>query len=227
MRRPPLIPLQTRATLVTVVFSAIVLVAVVSGWVQLGLLEFIRGLVLGGPVDAPRADAIDARQSLMGIFQLVTRIAGAIVFLNWFHAAHKNLGSRGLERLTYNPASAVWAFFIPILSLFRPYQVMTEVAKGSAYLAGEGRADSWRGAREGPLVALWWGLFLAANLTGFGAARMAGERAALGTLLTAGWIEFASDVLDVPAAIAAVVLVRRISRQQAVAGDHPVTEVFA
>jgi hypothetical protein len=121
----------------------------------------------------------------------------------------------------------VWAFFIPILSLFRPYQVMTEVAKGSAYLAGECPSDSWRSAREGPLVGLWWGLFLGANVTGLVAARMAGEHAPLGTLLSAGWLELVSDILDVPAAITAVMLVRRISRQQSVVRDHPVSDVFA
>ena len=212
--------------LVMVVFSSIVLVALVSVWSDWVLVDFVRNAAAGGPVDQRQADAIDARSSTLGAFELATRIAGAIVFLRWFHAAHKNLGSSGLERLTYNPSSAVWAFFIPILSLFRPYQVMVEVSKGSAYLAGESPADSWRGVREKPTALLWWALYLAANVTALIAARMSGEHAALGTILTASRLDLLSHVLEVPAAVTALLLVRTISRQQGLALEHPVTKVF-
>ena len=46
------------------------------------------------------------------------------------------------------------------------------------------------------------------------------------TYVAAGWMGLASDVLDVPAAIAAVLLVRTISGQQAAAREHPIATVF-
>jgi hypothetical protein len=225
-RRPPLIPLETRATLVTAVFASIVIAAVVSAWSDWTLIDFLKH-VGGHSVENERlARTIDARQRWMGIIQTVSRLVGAFVFLSWFHAAHKNLGSSGLERLTYSPASAIYGFFIPILSLFRPYQVMAEVSRGSTYLSGESGAATWRSAPEGPVVGLWWGLYLAAQIAGLFATRLPSPGSDIGTLVTAGWMSLASDVLDAPAAIAAVLLVRTISRQQAAAREYPVAEVF-
>ena len=221
MRRRPLTPLQTRAKLVFAVFSAIVILAAVSAWSDWTLVEFLGDVSSGGAVDEARGEAIDGRQS-----QIVSRLVGAVVFLSWFHAAHKNLGTSGLERLTYTPGSAVWGFFIPILSLFRPYQVMAEVSKGSSYLAGDSGPGSWRSAPEGPLVGVWWGLYLAAQITGTISARLATSESGIGTYVTAGWTALASDLLDVPAAIAAVLLVRTISRQQGTAREHPIAAVF-
>lgn len=226
MRQRPLIPLQTRAKLVLAVFSAIVLLAAVSMWSEWTLIDFLKDVSPEGAVDEARADAIDERQRLIGILQIVSRVLGAVVFLNWFHAAHKNLGSSRLERLTYTPASAVWGFFIPILSLFRPYQVMAEVSKGSSYLAGASGQGSWRQAPAGPLVGVWWGLYLAAQITGTISARMTLSDSGIDTYVAAGWLGLASDLLDVPAAIAAMLLVRTISEQQAAAREHPIAEVF-
>lgn len=83
--------------------------------------------------------------------------ATGVVFLCWFAAAHTNLrilGSRGLE---YSANWAVGGFFIPVLNLFRPYQVAQEIWKGSDpdVLAPQG-ALQWM-AKSGSGVALaWW-----------------------------------------------------------------------
>jgi hypothetical protein len=113
---------------------------------------------------------------------------------------------------------------VPFLNLVRPYQVMREVWAGTAYLAGTARVRSWQNARVSPLVGIWWGLLLASGA----AARISlGLQSRIDTvpaLLQGAWASIASSVLSIAAALAAVLIVRRITELQETAaalGDEP------
>ena len=111
-------------------------------------------------------------------------------------------------------------------SHLRPGSPMRRRPLTPLYLAGASGQGSWRSAPAGPLVGVWWGLYLAAQITGTISARLALSESGVDTYLTAGWMGLASDALNVPAAIAAFLLVRTISRQQAAAREHPLATVF-
>ena len=221
-----MISLRSRAQLVVVVFSGILVVgllSVFSGWT---LVAFVQRATEGLGVEPGRAQEIDAHQELLGRLQLAARILGGIAFLTWFHAAHKNLAAGGLRKLSYTPGWAVGGFFVPILSLFRPYQVMGEVWRGSSYLAAPGDTSSWREKRESPLVGVWWGCYVVAQITGLIGARLLHAEGDADGYLTSAWISLSSDGLEVAAAVAAVALVLQISRLQESGRTHSVESVF-
>jgi hypothetical protein len=52
--------------------------------------------------------------------------------------------------MTYSSGWAVGYFFVPLLNLFRPYQVMQEIWKASE------NPRSWHGARDSIFVGIWF-----------------------------------------------------------------------
>jgi len=97
-------------------------VGTVSRCLQIALLS---GMSEGISEDAAAAN--DARQAIISVLQLLIILATAGAFVPWLYRVHKNLSSLGARKLDCTSGWAVGLFFIPILNLFRPFQVMREV----------------------------------------------------------------------------------------------------
>ncbi|MHB0915094.1 MAG: DUF4328 domain-containing protein [Thermoleophilia bacterium] len=206
--------LRARCQVVTVVFVVILVLSAVAALSDLSLLQFLQGISSGEPVDDARAEGIDSRQAVIGILQGGSFLACAIVFLMWFHRAHKNLKVGGLDGLRYTPGWAVGGFFVPFLNLVRPFQVMKEVWAGSTYLSHPREEESWRAVSHAPHVGWWWALFLIMSFVGNASGRLMLRADSLEELLAAGWVTLASDLIDIPAAFVALFLVRRVTDLQ-------------
>ncbi|MBF0423623.1 MAG: DUF4328 domain-containing protein [Magnetococcales bacterium] len=76
------------------------------------------------------------------------------VFLRWQYLASRNVWGFGAKGLRFDPGWVVWYYFIPILNLFRPYQVMKETWRASS------DPENWRGQHPGIMVEVWWALTL-------------------------------------------------------------------
>jgi len=79
----------------------------------------------------------------------VVQVVGEILFYTWIFYANKN--SRGMaSNMIYTPWRAVAAFLIPVLNLFRPYDVVQELWKVSSNPRG------WIGRRGSIFVGFWF-----------------------------------------------------------------------
>ena len=57
---------------------------------------------------------------------LGVKIVTVVLFLQWLHRLVTIARQLGSPSLAFSPGAAVWSFFIPILNLFRPYQVLRD-----------------------------------------------------------------------------------------------------
>jgi len=104
------------------------------------------------------------------------------VFLVWFYRARKNADGRG-QRQRWSPGWAIGGWFVPIVALWFPYQIMADIWR--ANLPAERRN------RPAVLLGFWWGCWLIGG--GFwgiagppaGVARVAGGLFALVTTAAA------------------------------------------
>lgn len=212
--------LRTRCQLVTGVFVMIMLASAVAALSDLSLVRYVQDLESGGPLDEAEAEQIDARQSMIGLVQVGLFITCAIVFLMWFHRAHKNLKAGGLNDLKYTPGWAVGGFFVPILNLVRPYQVMKEVWTGSEHLSGDDWANPWKADSPAPLVGWWWALLLISTCIDRASFRLTLLADDIWEFLTAAQVTLAADLMNIPAAFLALLMVRRITDLQDRAMTH-------
>lgn len=161
---PEVAGMWTKGLLVTTLIMAVI--AVVSDVLHVAQLS---RLISDISADAEELTPTNVRQMLIGFLISLFYAATAVPFLTWFHRLHKNLQSLGQTGLRFTPGWAVGFFFIPIFNFFRPFQAMREVWHGSdpertelevAPESPEGRSRS----DTPPLVAWWWGLFLAPGI---------------------------------------------------------------
>jgi hypothetical protein len=183
------------------------LLSVVSTSLEIDLLE---RAIAGETITDAEADANDVRQGLIALLRTAMFIGTVIVFLLWSHRAHRNLPALGAANLRFKPRDAVIYFFIPIMNLFRPYQVMKEI-----WYASHPTAELPKNGR--PSIAVlgwWWGLFLYSNWIAGRAFRLSWGAETLSELKRASGASLFSDLMDIPAAVLAIALVHMVNRRQ-------------
>jgi len=181
---------------------------------EIVLVGFLDELTRNGFADMARAEEIDAANAGATLLQLGLMAAAGLVFLVWFHRAYRNLSLAGLDGMEFKAKWTVWGFVVPILNLYRPYRIMKEIWTGSTFLAGGTGETSWREVPPGPLVGAWWALVIATGVIGQFGFRM-GLRTEDPSLLTGATLLTAlSDFLEIPTAVVAILLVKRVTDLQ-------------
>ncbi|MDQ3759264.1 MAG: DUF4328 domain-containing protein [Actinomycetota bacterium] len=210
-------PLQLRGRVAAVFLVLVGLTALASLWADLNQLDLITRLVDGERVTTAEATESDDRVATTAIIYLVALVLSAITFLLWYSRAYRNTIAMGVTRPRYGTRWAVAYWFIPIVSLFRPKQVMNDIWRGS-----EPDMPSPVGGVESrpvsPLLHWWWAFWILSIFIGNYAARVSFSPEVLSaeelrSEAVAYVVTDIADVIAVPLAIAVVVVVTR--RQEA------------
>ncbi len=142
------------------------------------------------------------------IIAAVYMIVLIVVFSKWICRGHRNIRQFGAGFLRISPRAAVGWFFVPVFSLFKPYQAMKDL-----WRASHDPLD-WRMAGTTPLLPLWWTLWVTTNILDNLSLRLSfGGNAEEMTMATAT-IDTASALLGIPLCFMAAALVGRITRAQ-------------
>jgi hypothetical protein len=156
--RPPFIPLHTPARWATGLLIATLAMAWVAVGVDLAELRLLLRATGGSHVALEaRAAQLTTNEILLWI-QGTLFVATAVAFLAWLFQARVNLRAFGVRRPNYSRGWVVWGFFVPLVNLFRPYQVIREVWQGSDPQSQDG--FNWRSLPVSRLLPAWWALFV-------------------------------------------------------------------
>ena len=185
-------------------------VGAVSTYSEIQLLN--RAMEQG--IGEEEANSNDRRQFIIGVLQTIAVIFAAVAFLMWIHRVHRNLPALGARRLQYSPGWAVGYFFIPILNLFRPYQVTKEIWRGSDPQAAFSEHSGLSEISTPALLPIWWTFWIVANLAGRASARMSLRAESLDEMITSSWVTLVADIASAVAAVLALRLVFEIDRNQ-------------
>ncbi len=146
----------------------------------------------------------------IGVVQIIIVITIMVFFLRWMHLAYSNLHKLQIPGLRTSPTIAMWSWFIPVLNLFRPYQVMKEIWQASDPAS---TADNWKTIKPPGVMGLWWGLWLLQGILGQAAFKLVlkddSSSGAIADVLTGG-----SDIFSVVAALCLLKIVKIITLNQ-------------
>jgi hypothetical protein len=151
-----------------------------GGDVLVGLARASRALYLSQM--GPAADVFAALRVLDDLVQVAASacvaltVLAAVFFLCWLHRAYLTARAMHQGFLRFTAAEAVWSFFVPVLNLWRPYQVVREldraadpaalpelpgpVEEGLAHYRTPAAAPQAGGWSAGAPVGRWWTLWL-------------------------------------------------------------------
>jgi hypothetical protein len=150
----------------------------------------------------------DPIQTIVGLLQSGLGIVTGITFLKWIYRAYKNIQGFGAEGLRFSPGWAVGYYFIPILSLIRPVQVMSEIWRASD------DPSNWKGRPGSWLIASWWTLFLLYTGITQISLEIAIQASTNDQWTLAAVLAILGDLFSIPLSIAALRLVTEIYRRQ-------------
>src|SRR5262249_10435321 len=153
-------PLASRARLVTIFFRCYV--AALAVVILAEAIASMNGVDLHphNAVEDPLQAAMVLLWGIAQILYAIFLITCMLVFLMWLYRARSNLPALGVTDVRWSPGWSIGWWFIPIISLFRPYQLVKETWQASDPTSLSG----W--SREPPpgIFGWWWALYLVSNL---------------------------------------------------------------
>lgn len=210
---PPFVSPRSYARWATGTLVAAMAMAWIAVGVELAQLRLMLTASSGRRITLDQRMAQDYTNDVLLWIQLALFVCAGIAFVLWLFQARVNLRALGVRRPSYARHWAWMGFLVPPFVLFRPYQVVREVWKGS----DSRNLDpfNWRRLRTPMLVRFWWGTFIAWGVTEVLAILMLlGAGLNLPKLELATAISVAADVLSAVSALLACFVVSRLSDHQ-------------
>jgi len=206
----PYLPLAPRARPVVGLLAATIGLDVVAAAADGWNWSLLRALDRGDAVSDGTAHLSDAFVSVLGIAQFLLLFATAIYFVQWFKRAYDDVDALGANR-RFRGGWAIWGWFVPVLNLWRPRQIATELWHGGA-----------RDFEPVPaLVNWWWGAWIVSTW-----ADNVVFRTSFSDPTTSELAAVISDATDLVAAVLAILVVRLLTRRLDGAAPEPAPLAF-
>lgn len=137
------------------------IISLISGYFQYDLLLTVAN---GVYISTETATANDTRQQIIGIFYFIAYIVSAVTFIQWFRRAYFNLHLK-INYLNHTEGWAAGSWFVPIISLYRPYQIMKELYQETKELLIK-MGISFNQTFSTSALVWWWTLWIISNILG-------------------------------------------------------------
>ncbi len=190
-------------------------VSLASSLMQLELLQRVRTEVIPDAVYM----ANDLRETIIGGIHSVVYLAWIVIFMIWFYRALANLQARVSYPLSYKPGWAVANFFVPVVSLYRPYQTMKELYVDTRDLLVK------NGLSEKKILSThhlgwWWALWLITGITAHIILKASfQEFETLDQIISLTVTQIIDAALNILCALLTITVIRNYSRVEPLLGE--------
>ncbi|MFE2125404.1 DUF4328 domain-containing protein [Streptomyces amritsarensis] len=208
VRLRPVVGLAIALTVLCVVLAGCGAYAVHADWTRWALMErLVSGSGTVGEAELGRAESLIG---LAGSVQSRALIVTCAVFVVWFNLVRTNARVFASGSAEPTAGVAVGARFVPLGKLWLPYRIAATTWVSSRPLGAQD------GSRRFPstLVNVGWGAFLAARVLGWCGGLASRLAESPGAVRHASAAMLVGDVLDVVAAVLAVLFVVRLTAMQ-------------
>jgi hypothetical protein len=190
-------------------------ISILSGYMEYYLLsDYKNGAYTSQELAVADGEASDSRQQVIGIIYIINFIISGFLILKWIHRANFNSHQLGAESMEFTSGWSIGYFFIPIMTLFKPYQAMKEIWQTSH------NPKEWSMVEVSKLLPAWWTVWLINNFLGQIIFRTAGDAEGIEPLMRLNLITQASNVLDIFLAILTFLLIVKIHEKQKYAFEN-------
>ncbi|MFC8271967.1 DUF4328 domain-containing protein [Streptomyces sp. NPDC057271] len=172
----------------------------------------VRLLMTGDVNDHPDAAGFShLALDVASVFQVLSRLALAVVFVIWFFRVRKNAGVFAPDGHRGGPGWAIGAWFVPVANLWWPRTVAAGTWRASrrgAYGDGVSRDESLA------LLNWWWTFWILTNLVGSFAEAVYDDADTVEEFAAGAGFLMGAAVVDIVAAVLAILFVRRLTSMQ-------------
>ena len=115
--------------------------------------SLIESMSAGIRVSIETAERSDSFVTMSGGLLFIVAIIQIIIFMIWVYKFQKGLPIIQINDARWSPGWCVAWWFIPIMSLFRPYQVMAQFWRCTSLLSSP---SNWKNTTVPPFLMFWW-----------------------------------------------------------------------
>jgi hypothetical protein len=155
---------------------------------------------LDDPTDVDAASRFDTVTGIAALVEFLALIVAAIFFIRWFNLMYRSLDSLCPGARRYATWWSIGGWFIPIMSLFRPKQMLNDMVR-CAY--GAQTAPWW--------ASVWWGMFVFASIAGNIDGRVSINAETIDEIQASTTFDIFATAIYVATAPLAIIVVRRLT----------------
>ncbi len=182
------------------------IVSLISGYFQYDLLQTTAS---GGEISTDRAIANDAREQIVGIIEMMVYLISSITFIQWFRRAYFNLHTK-VNYLSYSESWAAGSLFVPILNLYRPFQIMKELFQETKELLIKKGLNVKENLTMSSLI-MWWTFWIISNILGQFIFRFSMEAETIDDFTVSTVASMISNIITIPLALITIKIIRDYS----------------
>jgi len=187
----------------------VAVIAIGSNFLEYQLLsDYQNGVYTSQELAIADGEASDQRQQIVALIYLAVFIVSGFLILRWIHRSNYNARKLGASDMEFTPGWSIGYYFIPILTLWKPYQAMKEIWKASH------NPSNWQSENTSSLLGIWWFLWIVTNMLGQAVFRMSNGAEELPELINLNLVSQASEVLSIPLALVTLLVVNRVYQAQ-------------
>ena len=183
------------------------IVSLFSSYLQYNLLKSLQN---NEEVTEQMLNLNDTREQSVGILYLIVFIISAITFIQWFRRAYYNLSIR--TNCNHSEAWAAGSWFVPIISLYRPYQIMKEMWDKTTNLI-KSRTSDYTEANT-TIIGLWWTLWIVTNFIGQYVNKIGFKLETIESYLNSTIGDMLMSIIGIPLAITTVMIIKSYSLKE-------------
>lgn len=201
-------PLGWRTTVTNVGLVATVL---------LGLLQTGASVAFPNALKNPAPEnlGIVLVLGLLGLIVGGVSIATWVLFLVWTNLAAKNVRAFGQQGLEYTPGWCIAWWFIPVASLWKPFQAIREIWKASdPDTVGSAASKPWMEAGVPGTLLAWWLVYISNGFVAMGVTLANLDLSGGKVTVTPGPANFVSHGLLGVAAVFLIIIMRQLAQRQ-------------
>ncbi len=204
-------PNEKRAALATHMIWAVLIIdlfAIVSNYFQYRLLQDINS---GANLSEADLTNNDLRVGLISVLYVLIYILSGITFIQWFRRAYNNLEAR--TRIDHSEGWAAGGWFVPIISLFRPYKIMKELFEKTDRLIKD-RTSATTENNQISLIGVWWALWIIVGYVGNYGLKTAFKSDTIEDLSNSTIADIVSSFLEIPVGILAILVITAFAKKE-------------
>ncbi|MDI5896118.1 DUF4328 domain-containing protein [Flavobacterium algoritolerans] len=182
------------------------IISLLSDYLQYDLLETVAN---GGQITTEAATDNDLRQKIIGLIYLTVYVISGITFIRWFRRAYYNLHIKA-ESLSFTEGWAAGCWFVPIISLYRPNQIMKELYQETQSLLSK-KDENYAQNLTTHFIGWWWALWIISSFLGQFIFRYSMKAETLEELTTTTIASIFASIIGIPLAIITVKVIKDYS----------------
>lgn len=190
--------------------------AIIMLWIVLAaeILSFISGLLQYNMLNEMSSDGFsyndaelnDMRELFFAILYLLAFIISAVTFIQWFRRAWYNLHLK-VKYLEYSEGWAAGGWFVPVMSFFVPYRIMSDLYKKTAQLLNQ-HGQPGATVLNTTLPGWWWAFWIINNFMGQVMLQTSSNSESVSDLITGTILSLAGNIIGIIAAVLAIRVIK-------------------